>query len=126
MKAFWAVCLALSVMPLSASAQYVFNPANADEQGIRYFGSAKDTNGTTIAGAIITLSAENASFVFFTDETGRYHGAIPLDTAVDKVTAKCAKVGFQFIKATRRPGPAGGDAKKPTIQVDCVLRPEAK
>jgi hypothetical protein len=113
----------LSLFPLvPVRSQYAYDPNAADEQGvagIRYFGSAKDSNGALVSGATIMVASNQSSFVFVTDEQGRFHGTLPLDSVADKVTTKCWKVGFQVVQVTKRTGPQG---VKPTVQVDCVLR----
>jgi hypothetical protein len=105
----------------SVSAQYTFDPSAADEQGngIKYFGSAKDDKGSLIPGVTVLLSSGQNSFVFVTDDTGRFRGLLPVDTAPKTVSAKCAKSGFEFVKAIKR---LGLDAPKPYVQVDCVIR----
>jgi hypothetical protein len=125
----WGIAMLCGVISLEpgspARAQYTYNPANADEQevGIRYFGAAKDTNGALVPGATIMLSSDLSSYVFVTDEQGRFRGSLPLGAVANKVTPKCFKAGFQAVQVTKRPGPPG---VKPTVQVDCVLRPSGK
>jgi hypothetical protein len=107
-----------------AYAQYTYDPSSADEQtpGIRYFGSAKDDRGVLLAGVTISIEiGGTTSFVFITDEQGRFHGNVPLTLAGSTpatITTKCFKAGYQFVRATRR---SGLDAPKPYVQVDCVL-----
>lgn len=110
----------LAIAPVHA--QYNYDPAAADEQlpGIRYFGSAKDERGSLLPGVSILIDSPQAAFVFVTDDLGRFHGNLPLDLGADKVAPKCFKVGFELIRVNKRPGPQG---PKPTVQVDCVLRP---
>jgi hypothetical protein len=111
---------ALAVVP-SASAQYTYNPANADEQGntIRLFGSAKDDKGALLPGVTILLDATSLSYVAVTDEQGRFRVALPKETwAPEKVAPSCFKQGFVLVRVTKRPG----TGPKPTMQVDCVLR----
>jgi hypothetical protein len=115
------VALAAVMLLSTAHAQYAYDPSAADEQqpGIRFFGSAKDSNGVLVPGATILLSSDQASYVFVTDDMGRFHGNLPPATVSDKVAAKCWKAGFRMLTVTKRRGPAG---VKPTVQVDCVLR----
>jgi hypothetical protein len=103
-----------------ASAQYTFDPAAADEQGkgVKYFGSAKDDKGSLIPGVTVLLTVGQNSFVFVTDDSGRYRGVLPLETLPKNISAKCSKNGFEFVRAIKRPGL---DAPKPYVQVDCVL-----
>lgn len=107
-----------------AYAQYLFDPSNPDEQtpGIRYFGSAKDEKGVLIPGVTVLIVIEGrSSFVFVTDDAGRFRGTLPLtlaNSAPDTASVKCSKTGYQFVRAIKRPGM---DAPKPYVQVDCVL-----
>lgn len=108
--------LAVSV----ANAQYSFDLDDLEEgEHIRYFGSVKDVNGKVVSGATIMLAASGfGSFVFVTDELGRFRGHLPLEAVADEVVATCSKTGFTFVRITKRPGPKGA---VPTVQVDCVL-----
>ena len=114
-----AASMALQVV----HAQYAYNPANADESpGIRYFGSAKDDKGALLPGASIMVANPQVSFLFVTDEQGRFRVNVPLNMVPEKVTLKCFKAGFQLVQLNKRLGPA---APKQTVQVDCVLRATA-
>ena len=102
--------------------QYLFDPSNADEQtpGIRYFGSAKDEKGVLMPGVTVFIEYGSKSFVFVTDDQGRFRGFVPLTLpAPDKSSSKCSRPGYQLVSATERPGL---NAPKPYVQVDCVLR----
>jgi hypothetical protein len=108
------------VVASAASAQYVYNPANADEgPGIRYFGSAKDDKGALLPGVSILISNEQLSFLLVTDDQGRFRANLPLGMRPEAVTPKCFKVGYQLVQMNRRLGPAG---PKVTVQVDCIMR----
>ena len=112
---------ALSLAP-PASAQYSFDPANADEQakpGTLYFGSSKDENGRYVPSVTVFLEAEQMSSVLITDAQGRFHARLLLDAPSAKVRARCAKPGYALVRVSRRPGPAGGRA---SLQIDCTLR----
>lgn len=109
----------LMVMP--SSAQYAFDPSNADEQmpGVRYFGSVKDDRGAHVAGATIVIDDPKSTFIFVTDHDGRFRGLLPEDTALGQVQLKCFKMGYRLVRVTKRPGAAKA---KPTVQIDCRLR----
>jgi hypothetical protein len=115
--------MAAMATTLGASAQYVFNPANADEQtpGIRYFGSAKDDNGSMLPGVVIRLNTPNIEYVLFTDEQGRFRKKLPVDAVPSAVSATCAKPGFELVRVTKRPG----EGPRPSVQIDCLLRAAA-
>jgi hypothetical protein len=117
------VPITLAMVP-AALAQYSYDPTAADETGpgIKYFGSAKDDKGALMQGVTVFIEGDSADYVFVTDDQGRFRGKLPPGTLPEKVMAKCFKFGFQTIAVNKRPGPQG---PKPTVQVDCVLRPEA-
>ena len=126
-SAAWAAWPASAILLLAGSiamAQYSFDMSDIGEgDHIRYFGSAKDVNGKLVSGATILLAAAGyPSFVFVTDELGRFRGSLPLDAVADSVVATCSKSGFTFVRVTKRPGPEGVE---PTVQVDCILDPTA-
>jgi hypothetical protein len=121
MRPLWIGCSLLAGSYAEAQF-YTFDPGNADEQGppgIRYFGTAKDEAGAIVPGATMVLEGANASFIFVTDEQGRFKGNLPPTLIAQKVSAKCSKTGFTAVRVSKRPGPAGA---KPTVQVDCLLR----
>jgi hypothetical protein len=108
-----------SLMPLSsASAQYSFNPNNADENGpgIKYFGSAKDDQGALLPGVTMVIAH---AYTLVTDDQGRYRGNIDEMYTVENTPVGCSKPGYEFVRVVKRNGPTNG-AKK-TIQADCVL-----
>jgi len=112
--------LAMYIIVTSASAQYIYNPANADEgPGIRYFGSAKDDKGALLPGVSVLISNDQLSFLLVTDEQGRFRANLPLDMRPETVAPKCFKVGYQILQMSKRLGPTG---PKVTVQVDCILR----
>ena len=104
-----------------AIAQYAFDPANADEQGdhVRYFGSARDTGGGALQGATILITNKSSSYVFVTDNAGRFRAHLPSDATANKVTVSCSKAEFSLVRVTKRKSPGSA---KPSVQVDCVLR----
>lgn len=118
-----AVLFGFGVLP--ASAQYSFNPANADEQqpGIRYFGSVKTLDGRRIEGATIRLERERVAFVVVSEQDGRYRTRLPLDMTADRIKIACAKDGFEFVRVNVRAAPAS--AERSAVQADCVLRARA-
>ena len=102
----------------AASAQYIFDPSNADEKGggIKYFGSAKDDQGALLSGVTITIAG---AFTLVTDEQGRYRGFVNEIYPGEKTPIGCSKPGYEFVRMMKRSGPAGGAAQ--TFQADCIL-----
>jgi hypothetical protein len=117
--AAWCL-IATSITNPIAFAQYLYNPASADEApGIKYFGSAKDAKGALMPDVSIQISSGHLTYVLVTDEQGRFRENVALDWVPEKVTIKCFKEGYQLVSLNKRPGPS---APKQTVQVDCVLR----
>jgi hypothetical protein len=119
-----SVAMLVTVLP-SAQAQYSYAPTNADEQGvkahyIRYFGSAKDDKGALLPGAMILLYTSGGSYVFVTDDQGRFSSDLPYTSFPENATLKCVKAGFDLVRLSQRPGPQS--APRPTMQVDCTFR----
>lgn len=112
--------MAASLFISIASAQYLYNPASADEgPGIRYFGSAKDDNGALLPDVTVNIASPKGSYFLVTDDQGRFRVTVPLGTVTETVTLKCFKQGFELVRTTKRPGPTG---PRKSVQVDCVLR----
>jgi hypothetical protein len=115
-----ACLIAASIANPIVFAQYAFNPAAADEgPGIKYFGSAKDTNGAPLPDVSIQIRGDNTTFVSVTDNQGRFRENVTLDMVPEKVRLKCFKAGYELVRLNKRLGPS---APKQTVQVDCILR----
>ncbi len=116
-RGLW-LALAALLLSGSASAQYVYNATNLDEQGpgIKYFGSVKDANGALLRGAIVMIEYQ---YVAVTDEQGRFRINLPETLPGDKVYVSCVNPGYQTIRVSKRMGPHG---PKQTVQIDCVMR----
>ena len=96
--------------------------ANADE-GVPYFGFAKDNRGKGIAGvAISATTANGSSFVVQTDNVGRYRiPGFSKSVNAKLVQISCAKSGYKLVARDRRV------MRTPNlpIETNCVLAPEA-
>lgn len=113
------LAIGVFVLPL-ARAQYVSDPSSEDEKdSIRYFGAVKDIGGTVLPAATILITHKSSSFVFVTDEAGRFRGHLPLQAVAGQVSVRCFKADFAPVRLTKRAGPAGA---RPSVQVDCILR----
>jgi hypothetical protein len=76
----------------------------------------KDESGQAIKGAAILVKR---TFVFTSDEAGRYVGHAPADPSPTTVLIGCAKPGYTLVRMTKR---AGSTKKKQWVQADCILR----
>lgn len=96
--------------------------ANAD-QGVPYFGFAKDRSGKSIPGVAISATTPSGStFVVQTDNQGRYR--IPgFSKSVDakRVQVSCAKAGYKLLARDRR---VMRSAVNVPIETNCVLAPD--
>jgi hypothetical protein len=125
-----ALALALGAGPALANGGDFFEElaatwtsANSDE-GVPYFGFAKDTHGKYLPGvAISATTATGSSFVVQTDHMGRYK--IPgFSKSVDakRVQVTCSKTGYKLIARDRRV--LRTTANVP-IETNCVLAPDS-
>ena len=110
--------IAALMFAFPVSAQYSFDPNNADEKsgGIKYFGSAKDDQGALLPGVTILIGRE---LVLVTDQQGRYRGSVDPMYTPDQTTIVCSKPGYKFVRAIKRPGPVG--AARQTVEANCIL-----
>lgn len=119
-SAITAVLMSLCTLAFAsdAGAQYSYNPNNPDDHGsdTRYFGSVKDESGQAIKGVAILV---RRTFVFTSDEAGRYVGHAPADPSPGTVLISCAKPGYTLVRMTKR---AGSTKQKQWVQADCILR----
>jgi hypothetical protein len=113
-------CQLLSLMLFGAAeAQYTFDPAAHDDNGIRYFGSAKDSDGALLKGVVILIDSGWNSYVLVTDEVGRFKVTLPLGTVPEATAVKCSKVGYYFVRVIKR---VEIKPSRLSVQVDCLLR----
>jgi hypothetical protein len=119
------LALGATLLISSASAQYAFDTPGDDhsQEGVRYFGSAKDEKGALVADVTFRLDSDSAAFMFISDAEGRFRGTLPLDIPFKTIKPTCFKDGLEAVRVTKRPGPRG--AKQASVQVDCVLRKAA-
>jgi hypothetical protein len=95
---------------------------NADD-GRAYFGFVKDTNGSTMPDAKVTLTVKDrGGVVTRTDALGAYK--VPgFGKEVDPkdVTVACDKQGYKQVRINQRIPPLTADLKIP-IETECVLQ----
>lgn len=116
-----AAAAAILVAGRPALAQYVFDPANADEQakpGTLYFGSAKDDGGRYLRDVTVVLEGQQTSFVLITSAAGRFRGKFLIDAPPKDVKAACSKAGFSLLRVSKRVSTSGAT---PSVQIDCIL-----
>ena len=116
------ISLTLGCLLSPATAQYTYDPNNADEQGfgVIFFGSAKSVAGDRLSNVRVLITGENAVFDLLTDYGGRFRQLVPPDFAAANWHVVCSKNGFVQDTLTTRLGPPGA---RPSVQIDCILRP---
>ena len=118
---FGTLALGALLVAGPARAQYVFDPANADEQakpGTLYFGSAKDDGGRYIRDVTVVLEGQQTSYVLITSAAGRFRGKFLIDAPPKDVKASCANAGYSLLRVSKRLSLSG---TAPSVQIDCVL-----
>lgn len=110
----------LAFAPPSGAQIYNFDPANPPDKAMNvYFGSTKDTDGTSLAGVTVTLDIDVTTYVMVTDDDGRFKIRIPKGIAMSQVKFTCSRPGYVLYRASKRPPP---DKSQSPIQADCVLK----
>ena len=123
------VCIALTAtflasLPTMVAGQYTVDMSDDAESRphIRYFGSAKDNGGRRLPDVTILIESRNSNFIFLSDQSGRFSGALPIAMKAPTVSARCVRRGYQTVRVTKRASSGGG---KSSVQVDCILKRSA-
>jgi hypothetical protein len=92
------------------------------ETGPSYFGFVRDTNGTTVPDAKVTLAVSSrASIITRTDALGTYKlPGFGVDVDPKNVQVSCDKEGYRQTRVVRRSSPSS-DPKIP-IETECTLQ----
>lgn len=103
--------------------QSTWQGANA-EQGVPFFGFAKDRQGKAIAGVSVSATTPSGStFVVQTDNKGRYRfGGFSKSVDAKRVEITCNKAGYKLFARDKRVLRASVPVP---IETNCVLVPEA-
>lgn len=96
--------------------------ANA-EQGVPFFGFAKDRKGKAIAGVSVAATTPSGStFVVQTDGKGRYRfGGFSKSVDAKRVEITCSKTGYKLFARDKR---AIRSSVPVPIETNCVLVPD--
>ena len=88
--------------------------------GPAYFGFVRDTRGSALVDAQVTLQSKTGKpVVLKSNVLGLYRGHIRKDVLPDDVQITCVKPGYQQTKITRRTPPG---ATAMFIETECVMR----
>ncbi len=88
--------------------------------GPAYFGFVRDTRGSALVDAQVTLQSKTGKpVVLKSNVLGLYRGHIRKDVLPDDVQITCVKPGYQQTKITRRTPPG---ATALCIETECVMR----
>ena len=118
-----AVACVLSTALWAGGAGFGDDDDNSEEEGPAYFGFVKDTNGSTMPDAKVTVGIKDrGGVVTRTDALGAYK--VPgFGKEVDPkdVEIACDKQGYKQIRILRRMRSPNADAKIP-IETECTLQ----
>jgi hypothetical protein len=112
----------LSVSAWGGGAGFGDDDDNADDAGPSYFGFVRDSNGTTVPDAKVTVQPKDGgSIITRTDALGTYK--VPgFSKEIDPkdVQISCDKNGYRQVRVVRRSS-ASKDPKIP-IETECTLQ----
>jgi hypothetical protein len=102
--------------------QSTWQGANA-EQGVPFFGFAKDRQGKAIAGVSVSATTPSGStFVLQTDNKGRYRfGGFSKSVDAKRVEITCSKTGYKLFARDKR---ILRSSVPVPIETNCVLVPD--
>jgi hypothetical protein len=94
-----------------------------EDEGRAYFGFVKDTNGSTMPDAKVTLTVKDrGGVVTRTDALGAYKvPGFGKDVDPKDVTVACDKQGYKQVRINQRVPPPTADLKIP-VETECVLQ----
>ena len=117
-----ATCCSLSTPGWTGGAGFGDDDDNADDAGPSYFGFVRDSNGTTVPDAKVTVQPKDGgSIITRTDALGTYK--VPgFSKEIDPkdVQISCDKNGYKQIRVVRRSS-ASKDPKIP-VETECTLQ----
>ena len=115
--------LTVALTGIASGQMYAFDPRNPPSNAAAniYFGSTKDNGGNFLAGVTVRLEVGSVTYVYVTDDAGRFKMELAKEVQPGQVKFTCAKPGYVQLRASKRGPPS--HAPSP-IQADCVL--EAK
>jgi hypothetical protein len=117
-----AMTCGLSIAAWAGGAGFGDDDDNSAEEGPSYFGFVRDTSGTTVPDAKVSVSPKNGiTIVTRTDALGTYK--VPgFGNEIDPkdVEVACDKTGYKQLRVVRRSSPST-DPKIP-IETECTLQ----
>jgi hypothetical protein len=117
MRPRWIIAAGFVVAAVSAAYAGGLGDDHGDGTDSIFFGTVQDTRGAAIAGARVSLTFKNMSFVTTSDAIGGYRIAVPTDPEQSEIT--CRKDGYQQTGTNRR---TPASAEKAPVEVDCTLQ----
>ena len=117
-----ATCI-LSTALWAGGAGFGDDDDNSEEEGPSYFGFVKDTNGSTMPDAKVTVGIKDrGGVVTRTDALGAYKvPGFGKDVDPKDVEIACDKQGYKQIRILRRMRSPTADVKIP-IETECTLQ----
>ena len=117
-----AIACSLSVAAWAGGAGFGDDDDNSAEEGPSYFGFVRDTGGTTVPDAKVTVGIKGrGGVVTRTDLLGTYKvPGFGTDVNPKDVEVSCEKQGYKQARVVRRSTPSS-DPKIP-IETECTLQ----
>src|SRR6201989_2242656 len=102
-----AITCAVSLAAWAGGAGFGDDDDNSEEEGAAYFGFVKDTNGSTMPDAKVTVGIKDrGGVVTRTDALGAYKvPGFGKDVSPNEVIVACEKQGYKQTRVYRRPLP---------------------
>lgn len=89
-------------------------------EGPAYYGFVRDTRGSAVAEAQVTLKPKKGKAVTLkANMLGVYRGHVSKDAVPDDVEVSCAKTGYKQTKVLRRTPPGGNPM---FVETECTMQ----
>jgi hypothetical protein len=120
------ITCALSIAAHAGGAGFGDDDDNSEEEGPSYFGFVRDTSGTTVADAKVTVGLKGGGGIITrTDLLGTYKvPGFGRDVDPKDVEVACDKPGYKQVRVVRRSAPTK-DPKIP-IETECTSACESR
>ena len=93
---------------------------DTEGKGPAYFGFVKDTRGSPVSNATVTLSGKSGDpVVLKSNVLGLYRSHLSKDVSPDDVQLSCEKQGYKQAGVLRRAPPGSKDMN---IEINCTLQ----
>ena len=116
-----AVVVLFAAGPALAGGDEYDAAKDVEQLGPAYFGFVRDSGGTPVPDAEVTLTPKSGNAVTIkTNILGLYRSHVRKGVNPDDVAVTCGKAGFKALQVYRRTPPGSKDM---FIETDCTLQP---